>query len=218
MSAEPHILVFAKEPVPGRVKTRLAASVGPERAAELYGAFLGDTVEALAAVAGARRLLYFDPPGARDYFAALVPDGDLLAQPGGDLGARLARGFARSFARGAGGVAAIGSDAPHLPVDALEAALEHLRGGRDVVGPSDDGGYWLIGLARPAPGLFEGVPWSTPDVLSATERRAAGLGRELVRVGRTFDVDDGADLERLGELLRARPELCPRTRALLLDA
>lgn len=155
------------------------------------------------------------PPGSTAWFAELDPGAELVEQVEGDLGARLAAAFDEAFARGAERVVALGSDSPQQDAAVFERAFALLGPGRVVLRPSDDGGYTLVGLAARAPRLFEGVPWSTPAVLAATERRARSLGLEVALLEPGFDVDDERDLARLaGELDAGRAD-CPATRAAL---
>ena len=209
------LVVLAKRPVAGQVKTRLARTLGDAAAAELQAAFLADTLRHAARVRDARRLLAVAPRGSAGWFAELDPGAEVVEQVEGDLGARLAAAFAEAFARGAARVVAVGSDAPQQDAEVLERAFAALAPGRVVLRPSDDGGYTLVGLAAPAPRLFERVPWSTPEVLQATERRARALGLEVARLEPGFDVDEERDLARLaGEIDAGRAD-CPATRAAL---
>jgi uncharacterized protein len=214
-SGLPTLIVFAKQPVPGRVKTRLARTLGERAAAELGEAFLRDTLRHCAAVRGARRVLCFEPASALDWFAALDPGASCSAQCEGDLGARLEEAFERAFAEGAPAVVALGSDAPHLHSACYEDALARAAPGRVVLGPSADGGYTLIGLAAPTPGLFADIPWSTPGVLAATVQRSRALGLEVELLAEGFDVDEAADLRRLRGLIEAGGADCPATAAAL---
>lgn len=209
------LIVLAKQPVAGRVKTRLARALGPEAAAELAAAFLADTLRHAASVRDARRLLCFAPPEAQAWFAELDRGAELVTQVAGDLGARLAAAFEHAFASGALHVLAIGSDAPQQDATVLELAFASLAPGRVVLRPSDDGGYTLVGLAARAPRLFEAIPWSTPDVLAASERRSRSLGLEVVRLEPGFDIDEASDLARLSAEIEAGRADCPATRAAL---
>lgn len=198
------LLVFAKVPEPGRVKTRLAGELGAEGAADLYrrmGRMVVDRVRA----GPWRTVVCFDPPGGRrEVLDWLGGDGDLECRPQeeGDLGARMEEAFAGAFAAAPGGagegpVVIVGTDAPGVEEGlVLEAfrALER-RGGPDLVlGPATDGGYYLLGLRGPAARLFREIPWSTDRVLDLTLERARdmGLGWELLRP--LSDVDRPEDL------------------------
>ena len=171
------LVVFVKEPRPGGVKTRLAAAVGPEAAAELYRALAESVLEATTPVPGEyERLVFFDPPEARRALREWLPGVSLRAQARGELGERLADAFARAFGRGATRVAIVGSDAPGLTRETALQALEALTEADVVLGPAEDGGYYLIALRAPHPELVRGIDWSTPAVLRQTLERAAAAG------------------------------------------
>lgn len=214
------LVLFTKPAVPGRVKTRLVGELSPEDAAELHRAFLDDVAERLL-VAEARGALELWSAWALEEGEKLPPGpGRPFRQEGRDLGERLFRGLSRA-APAAGAVAALGSDHPTVRVEVVEEAFERLAAGADLVlGPSRDGGYYLVALAahalRREP--FDGIAWSTDRVLAQTLERAAalGLGAELVEEG--ADVDTPQDLRRLARELVEDPEtaaLCPRTAELM---
>jgi rSAM/selenodomain-associated transferase 1 len=192
------VLVMAKAPVPGTVKTRLADALGADEAAALYRCFLLDTLDLVREVEAARALAYA-PASGRAWFAATCPDFLLLPQGKGDLGARMTAAFAALFARGFGPVVTIGADAPTVPRSYVAAALAMLSAGRaDVVlGPAQDGGYYLVGLTAPRPGLFENIAWSSADVLTQSLARVADLGLRVTTLPRWWDVDTPTDLARL---------------------
>lgn len=209
--------VFARAPVPGRCKTRLARAIGNERAAAIYRAMLEDSLEAFGALPAARRVVLAAPEDEGvAALRALVPSGwEILAQEGGDLGERLAAALRALFPPG-GSVAFLGSDSPTLPLGPVAEALARFaEPGRVLLGPCDDGGYYLVGLTLPEPGIFRDVPWSAPQVLSVTRRRCAELGLSVEELPSWYDVDDARDLERLGADLAACPERAPRTSAIL---
>jgi rSAM/selenodomain-associated transferase 1 len=213
--------VFARAPVPGTVKSRLAAALGAERACALYRAFLEDTLAAAAVAArmqGARLELVvagpLDHPVVRA--GAARHGAELVAQAEGDLGARLGAFFA---AQGAGGAAVcvVGSDAPQLSGAQLARGFDALVAHEVVLGPSRDGGYWLIGARRPISELFVDVPWSTPRVLELSLDRLAGRSVALLEM--SFDVDGVEDLALLRRWLAvSRAEVAPSTRAAMVAA
>jgi rSAM/selenodomain-associated transferase 1 len=210
---------MAKVPVPGGVKTRLCPPLRPEAAAALARCFLQDRVDQVAGLPGADRLVAFAPPEREAELAALLPAGvRRVPQEGADLGSRLDRLLTGLLAEGYAGAAAIDADSPSLPTAYLAEACRVLAAGAAdvVVGPCDDGGYYLIGLARPAPELFAAMPWSTPAVLGETVARATRLGRRLARLPPWFDVDRAEDLTRLrASLALAGAHRPPRTLAWL---
>lgn len=220
MAGDALLVIFARAPEPARVKTRLIPRVGPGGAAALQAAFLDDVCRLSRGAAG-RRLLSVDGDRAHPALVELARREGiaLVAQGEGDLGARLGRTFADAFAGGAERVAVIGSDSPALPPEMLRRAVAALASANVVLGPADDGGYWMIGLARSlavAPSrLLEGIPWGTASVLAATERRLAALGLEHRRAERFWDVDEPADLDRLRAALDGDLALAPATRRAL---
>jgi rSAM/selenodomain-associated transferase 1 len=206
------LVVFVKEPRPGAVKTRLAADVGPEAAAELYRALAEAVLEATTPVPGEyERLVFFDPPEARRALREWLPGVSLRAQARGELGERMADAFARAFGRGAVRVAIVGSDAPGVTRATALRALEALGEADVVLGPAEDGGYYLIGLRAPHPELVRDILWSTPAVMRQTLERATAAGLVVRRLEPLRDVDTLADLRSewpaLEARLGARPEL-----------
>lgn len=215
--AESCAALFAKPPIPGRVKTRLVGALSAEQAAELYAAFLADALAELArgpfelavawAVEGGEALPELPATAALERFA----------QRGEGLGERLVHGLsylAERYPR----VAAVGSDHPELGAPTVAEAFERLAVGAEVViGPSEDGGYYLIAMRREAlvPRLFEDVPWSTGAVLSTTLERCHELGLRYELLAEGHDVDRPSDLDRLARRLARGEVECPRTRDLL---
>lgn len=191
MSAAPPVtlLVLAKRPVPGRVKTRLCPPCTPEQAAALAAAALDDTLAAVLATPARRRVLVLD--GAP--WAGLPGDLDVVAQRGAGLDERLAAAFADA----AGGEPAllVGMDTPQVTPALLGAAVDALLapGADAVLGAADDGGYWAIGLRRPDPAVFLGVPMSTGDTGAAQHARLADLGLAVTLLPTLRDVDVADD-------------------------
>lgn len=208
------LIIFAKEPVPGQVKTRLSPPLSAEAAAELYGCFLEDILEEVGRRPQLRLALAYSPPGARSFFQGLVPAGtQLFPQEGADLGERMARAFDRGFGAGFEVVLLRGSDSPDLPVAVLLQAREVLAAGKAEValGPSPDGGYYLVGLKAPQPGLFRGQVWSTATVLAETLSRAEGLSLKVHLLPSWPDLDTYDDL--LSFLARPHPAPLPGWRS-----
>jgi uncharacterized protein len=206
------LVVFAKHPRPGAVKTRLAASIGNEAAAGLYRALAEHVLEATAPAAGEyERLVFFEPGEALEEVRAWLPGTRLLAQSGPDLGARMADAFARAFARGASRVALVGTDTPGVTRETAALALSALDAADVVLGPAEDGGYYLVALRRPQPSLFAGIDWSTSRVLDETRARAAAAGLDVRELAPLADVDTLDDLRRawprIEEILAGREAL-----------
>jgi hypothetical protein len=194
------------------VKTRLAATIGPEAAADLYRALVEHVLEATTPRPGDyERLVFFDPPGALEEMRAWLPGLRLLPQGSGDLGERMADAFARAFARGASRVAIVGTDAPSVSREAVTEALAALGGADAVLGPAEDGGYYLLALRGPRPELFAGIAWSTATVAAETRARASASGLTVRELPALRDLDTLEDLHglwpRLEGLLEGRPDL-----------
>jgi rSAM/selenodomain-associated transferase 1 len=213
------LIIFARAPLPGHTKTRLIPSLGPDGAAELYRCFLLDTL-AQAARAPAQPIIAAaavdDAPALRALAAEAGLDAEVTIQSGADLGARMRRAFQDAFARGHPRAVIIGSDSPSLPPARVAEALAQSAARDLVLGPSFDGGYYLIGLHADQPRLFEGVAWSQPTVLLETLRRARELGLSISLLDPWYDVDTPEDLARLrthlAALALAGQEIpCPRT-------
>lgn len=208
------LLLFTKPAVPGRVKTRLVGDLTAQQAAELHGAFLEDLVERLEGLPTIEMQLAWALAPGEELPAGPLPG---MVQQGADLGERLFTALAAA-AREASFVAALGSDHPTLPLERVEEAFARLEAGAPVVlGPAEDGGYYLIALRAEAVErrLFAEIAWSTGKVLGQTlERcRELGLAPELLPVD--SDVDTPEDLRRLAGHLAAGDLGCPRTRSLL---
>lgn len=209
------LVLFAKTPRRGAVKTRLVPALGPEDALALYAAFLRDQIAFVASLgrAGREVEVCLDEPAALGGLPAGVAR---TAQGPGDLGARMLRAFARSSEAGSSATAIVGADAPTLPSARVEEAFGHLAAGADaVVVPAEDGGYVLLGCRAPLPPLFDRVPWGTDRVLEATRERAAGAGISLAELDPWHDVDVASDLAVLRRDLAAAPLRAPATAALL---
>lgn len=208
------LAVMAKAPRAGKVKTRLQPPLSAEGAAALNVCFLRDTAENIAAVAnegGARGLICYTPVGDEAAFDGLLPERfELIAQRGDGFGERLLCAAKDILSCGFGAVCLIDSDSPTLPASALREAVDALKkpGERVVLGPSADGGYYLIGMKRAEPRLFERITWSTDRVYGETVECVRDASMELVELARWYDVDDAETLEILQrELLGGeRPE------------
>ncbi|MGH7895147.1 MAG: TIGR04282 family arsenosugar biosynthesis glycosyltransferase [Candidatus Binatia bacterium] len=209
----PTIVVLAKYPTPGRVKTRLAAVVGRVAACQVYRAFILDLARRLE---GRRFRVWWAFAPAAAPFTSLVRTRRRFPQRGADLGARIHHALVRVARRAPAGVLAIGADTPHVSLRELGRAARALAGGTDVVlGPARDGGYYLVGVRRPLRALFAAIPWSTPRVLDETRRRCRALGLSVVELAPSFDVDDAGDLQALARLVARRPAEFPATRGVL---
>lgn len=210
------VVLFAKTPVPGGVKTRLLGTLTPTEAAALAGAFLSDLMGTLQLLAISDVRVALPTTDSAETVAPFVGQETVVVPQGaGDLGERLARVTGAEFARGARVVAAVGADHPTLPASLLRRCLEAARAGRSGWIPTEDGGFAAIALPRPLPGLFADVPWSTPQVAEAVRRNARRAGVPLEDCGVWWDVDTPEDLDRLVRELAGSPRGCAATRAVL---
>ena len=192
------LIVVAKRPAPGNTKTRLSPPLSPEQACGLYECFLFDTLEQIRQVDGVERVIAYLPADARGYFHRLAPDFQLIQQEGPDLGARLDHALTSYLSRGYENVVIMDSDSPTLPVDHLSQAFLALSDGAQVVlGPCEDGGYYLIGCSQPVPRLLREVRMSTPTVAADTIALASEEDLHLTQLPTWYDVDDGDSLVRL---------------------
>ena len=192
-----HLLVFAREPVLGRVKTRLAAGIGNEPALAVYRELLSLTAAAVAAAQVPATVWLAEAPAEGDPTQSRPewPGLPWHVQPAADsLGARMAQAFGETFAAGAGRVVIIGTDCPGLSAGLLQQAFEELLSHELVIGPADDGGYYLLGMNRLETELFANKDWSTATVLPDTLADAARLGLRVAQLPTLHDVDSAQDL------------------------
>ena len=235
------LAMMIKAPRPGASKTRLSPPLTPEEAAALSGCFLRDTTANIAAVAAAgvthtdgeiattampaAGIAVYTPTGMERAFDDLLPGGFcMVAQRDGGFGERLTGAVDDLLSLGYGAVCLIDSDSPTLPAASLAAAVRALSlpGDRAVLGPSEDGGYYLIGVKKSHHRLFEDITWSTEHVARETLERAAETGLEMIQLPTWYDVDDAATLRALCDELFAGGRgndgfHAPRTRAFLAD-
>ncbi|MFF4121096.1 TIGR04282 family arsenosugar biosynthesis glycosyltransferase [Streptomyces sp. NPDC001714] len=184
------LLVIAKEPRPGRVKTRLTPPFSPDQAAALAEASLADTLDAVAAAPAARRVLVLDgAPGPW-----LPPGFDVVPQCAGGLDARLADAFAHC----SGPALLIGMDTPQVTPALLTVDFAECDA---YFGAAEDGGFWALGLADPDPALLRGVPMSTPETGAVQRQRLVGAGLRVCDLPRLRDVDTAADAAAVAALV-----------------
>jgi rSAM/selenodomain-associated transferase 1 len=227
--------VMARAPVPGRCKKRLLAAHPAEWVTGLYAAMLRDTLDGLQSVLADDYLVFVAPiaaqPGeesdadaltklAFDVLSRHVPaPWTLVPQRGTDRGERVEHALSVMFERGADYALVSGSDAPSVPTDMLAEVFadDTLVTNRDVlVGPSDDGGYYAIGMSRVEPRLVRDMPWSTPAVMETTRLRCRELGLTMRELPKWYDVDEPSDVRRLLDEMRTNPERAPRTAQFLV--
>src|SRR6266478_8915318 len=196
------LALMAKVPFAGPVKTRLTPPLSPEEAATLSTCFLRDMTTNVLGLngSGTEAVVLYTPADAETFLHSLLPDGcKLVAQRGETLGERLINAAAELLSNGFESVCLINSDSPTLPGEFLRTATSLLAqdGDRVVLGPSEDGGYYLIGLKHPHHELFERIAWSTAEVLSHTIERAADINLPVELLPTWYDVDDAATLRLL---------------------
>jgi rSAM/selenodomain-associated transferase 1 len=197
------LAVMVKAPIPGRVKTRLCPPLTPEMAAELYRCFLIDIFKRVAQLPRVNKIIGYTPEGTQATFRNLLPsrDFEFIPQRGQDLGERMANLFEDLFRSGYTSISLIGSDCPHLLLEFLQKSLDYLKNPdvEVVLGPSEDGGYYLVGLSRPQPEIFQGIPWSTDKVLTETLNRIHQLGLKVALLSPWYDIDTLEDLKKLAK-------------------
>jgi rSAM/selenodomain-associated transferase 1 len=202
------LIVLAKAPAVGVTKTRLCPDLTPEEAATFAAAALMDTL-AVARSVQRCMLRLAHPPGAERSLAALL-GGDLpptFSVPPGDVGMAMCAAIEYALGRHITQVALIGSDLPSLPPAHIEQAFARLDDGADVVlGPADDGGYYLIATTAPHPALFTGIAWSTDAVFAQTVAKAAASGLTLATLAPWYDIDGITDLRRCVRDLAENPD------------
>ena len=218
------LAVMTKAPQAGRVKTRLTPPLSPEEAAALNTCFLRDTAAAIAQTADGKRaqgIAVYTPVGAEAAYAGILPDNfQLVPQRGEAFGERLAAATGDLIRLGFDSLCLIDSDSPTVPKIAFAQALDFLARAEDsvVLGPSDDGGYYLVGLKKLHRRLFDGIDWSTERVLEQTIEAAREIELPVHLLPPWYDVDDRATLSKLcDELFGPNGSEAPSTRAFLSE-
>jgi hypothetical protein len=204
------VCIFTEPPIPGSVKPSLVPELGPGRAAELAEAFLEDTVAMVRTIPWAECIIAATKTFERPYFK---PD-EVWLQSEGDMGERLEKVLRLALKRKPI-VLAIGADSPGLPAAYLQTARDALQNADAVLGPSADGGFYLIGLKDCPVGVLEGIQWSHSTTLAATTHKLEQFGIKTVLINPWFDIHNHEDLERLRRLLANDPSTAPRTAELL---
>ncbi len=192
---QPALMIFAKQPIPGQVKTRLQPEYTPEQAAAIAALLIRETVELAVASWPSDVYLCGAPNADHPLFRELAEHHGvaLLDQAPGDLGTRMQRALALGIERH-GAAAVFGCDVPHCDWEILDDANAALAQRRNVLGPTEDGGYYLIGLTAPQPELFTEMTWGSPCVLASTLERAHAIGIEFTLLPTLHDIDTAADM------------------------
>jgi len=215
------LAVMAKAPMPGTVKTRLVPPLTNAQAAELSHALLLDQLDHLSVLNVADLYIAFTPSDAQALIESIVPAGyRCFPQHGSDLGQRMTEVFAELWRRGHRNLILIGSDLPPVPLNWFADAFVELSAveRRVILGPSRDGGYYLIGMNQPVPEIFSGMTWSHERVLAETTRKLTALGINFSMLPEWFDVDTIQDIDQLRTI--CDPSTCAsmkRTRACLKE-
>ncbi|TMC23307.1 MAG: glycosyltransferase [Chloroflexi bacterium] len=219
--AKTALVVMARNPEEGKVKTRLAVTIGTSETLRIYKAFLSDLAQRFAGWQEEAYTMYWAyTPSEADFalnVTALVPSARAsryFAQCGPDLGSSLRHAFHTTAAFGFQQTILIGSDAPQLGREMITQACQALEGADVVLGPAEDGGYYLIAMRKPYD-LFSKIPMSTPQVLQMTMERAHRLGLSVHLLEPLFDIDELPELLRLKALLTVQPELAPLSAAVI---
>jgi len=211
------LLVFAKVPRPGEVKTRLTPFLTPREATQLYSAFLHDALHQYTRLDVDVRL-YLAPPIPEDGLPTLPADVTVHRQCGETLGGRMQRAFDDAFCDEYDRAVIIGTDHPTLPQSFVRRAFSVLGGGASVcIGPSDDGGYYLLGMNDYYPTLFESMSYSHAQVFSDTLSRVKTTDAAVTILPQWYDVDTPGDLRRMLDDLRTSSGTAPKTRAAVDD-
>ena len=202
------VVIVAKEPIPGKVKTRLSPEISAADAAALYRCFLLDRIEGIGTLTGVDRGVAYAPEEALGTFSAMPLDGfDLFPQRGAGLGERLNNIFQDKLANGYGAVSIVDSDSPDLPNSLIRESLQLLLSNQAevVFGPCHDGGYYLVGMRKPHPELFRNIPWSTSSVLSLSLEKSRKLGLNVKLLSFWNDLDTFEDLVEFYDKYKDRP-------------
>jgi rSAM/selenodomain-associated transferase 1 len=202
------VVVVAKAPVPGKVKTRLTPEISAVQAADLYQCFILDRIKGIGSLTGVDRAVAYTPEDAAGAFRALPLDRfELFPQRGADLGERLNNIFLDKLSNGYKAVTIVDSDSPDLPNSLIRESLQLLlsRKAEVVFGPCHDGGYYLVGMRQPHPELFRDIPWSTGRVLSASLEKSRALGLNVKLLSYWNDLDTFDDLLQFFDRYKGNP-------------
>ncbi len=192
------LIIFAKDPVPGKVKTRLAPYVTLTDAAELYKAFIADTISKTDRLECEQVTIAYTPSNAESRFRAICGQSvNYIPQKGHNLGERMKNAFTHSFDKGPGRTVIIGTDSPTLPVSYLRDAFDVLKEVSVTIGPTFDGGYYLIGLSERNDTILDEIDWSTSRVFSQTLTKIQSINRQFHVLPPWYDVDTSDNLEFL---------------------
>jgi hypothetical protein len=210
-------VIMAKQPLVGRAKTRMCPPLSPQEAADLSEALLLDTIALVSHLTGIDLALAITPPSSQAFFSRVTPPGTrLLPVEGENIGACLVQALGALLNLGYRKVMALNADSPSLPVEFIVQAADLLDQADLVLGPGEDGGYYLLGMKRLHAGVFDEIAWSSPRVLDQTLQRSHALGLMVAMTPPWYDIDTAAELKRLDKDLRELPvDRLPNTRRVL---
>ena len=211
------LIIFAKAPIPGEVKTRLCPPLTPDEAASLHGTLVLDAIERAKGLPGASLYVAGTPDLAHPFFKVMEGryGARLLPQRGTDLGSRMKWAIQDAFEQGAQEVLLTGTDLPMLPRAHLVEALTLVKRHDIVLGPTADGGYYLIGLRKMVPALFDSIAWSTPTVFAETKKKIEQAGLSLGLLPECRDLDTLEDLKEFIALCGKERAMTKRTEGAL---
>jgi hypothetical protein len=210
------LVIMAKAPRLGSVKTRLAKSLPLQAVSELYRCLLGDTIALAQALDGVEVAIMCPESDVEDLRRAAGGAVRVVPQTGNGLAAGLTSVFAHFAGAGHGRIVAFNSDSPHLPASVLESAFQALARYDVVIGPTNDGGYYLVGATASHPGLFTGDVMGTTSAFEALLARARALRLSVHLTDPFYDIDEAADLDQLAAELQQTPGKAPKTAEWLL--
>jgi len=211
------LVIMAKAPRPGSVKTRMAQSLSLQSVTELYRCLLSDTIALAQSLDQVEVVIMCPVPDVEELSRAVGSTVPIVAQTGQGLAAGLTSVFAHFTTRGHQRVIAFNSDSPHLPASVLVAAFDSLESDDLIVGPTYDGGYYLVGARASYPGLFTSDGMGTGSALETLLRRAGALGLSVHLTDPFYDIDVAADLSQLADDLKRIPGKAPRTAKWLFE-
>jgi rSAM/selenodomain-associated transferase 1 len=192
------IVIMAKEPRPGLVKTRMVSDLDPIAVSKIYLGFLMDRIQQVREILDVDHYIAYTPGKAVDFFKEMALESfNLIPQNGRDLGERLSNISHQLFDKGYKKIAIMDSDSPNLPSRFITSSFFYLDSSDIVLGPCEDGGYYLIGLSHDIPEIFADIPWSTSEVVAVTKERANSEGKSIKFLEKWYDVDTKDDLARL---------------------
>lgn len=212
------MIIMAKVPEPGTVKTRLNPYISPEQSAALSEALLKDSVERAGSITP-NTFVAFTPKRLADKILRLLGNGQqTILQKGVDLGERMSNAFEEAFARGFERIVMTGTDSPTAPALAIEQSFDLLDGeARAVLGMARDGGFYLIGFDRFPGDVFNGIRWGGQHVFEHMKRNIESAGLNAATVDTAIDIDRPDDLIEVAKTLRSNPELAPETASWILE-